>query len=57
MKSMVYPLLSTGSTQEDLSRHDWTIVDLDIKNQTKQNMKSMEQAFIELYEVQMKWEG
>ena len=31
-----YPLLSTGSTQEDLSRHDWTIVDWDVKNQIKQ---------------------
>ena len=30
------PPISTGSTQEDLSRHDWKIVDLDIKNQNKQ---------------------
>ena len=26
-------LLSTGSTQEDLSRHNWKIVDWDVKNQ------------------------
>ena len=29
-----YPLLSTGSTQEDSSWHDWKIVD-DVKNQNK----------------------
>ena len=29
-------LLSTGSTQEDLSRHNWKIVDWDIKIQIKQ---------------------
>ena len=33
----LYPLLSTGSTQEGLSRHDRKIVDWDIKNQNKQN--------------------
>ena len=30
-----YPLLSTGSTQEDLFRHDCKNVDLDVKNQIK----------------------
>ena len=29
-------LLSTGSTQEDPSRHSWKIVDWDVKNQIKQ---------------------
>ena len=29
-------LLSTGSTQEDPSRHNWQIVDRDKKNQIKQ---------------------
>ena len=29
-------LLSTGSTQEDPSRHNWKIVDWDVKNQIKQ---------------------
>ena len=33
---MFYPLLSTGSTQEDLPQHDWKIVDWDVKNQNKQ---------------------
>ena len=28
-------LLSTGSTQENLSRHNWKIVDWDVKNQIK----------------------
>ena len=32
----LYPLLSTGSTQEDPSRHDGKIVDCDVKNQDKQ---------------------
>ena len=31
-----YSLLSTGSTQEDPSRHNWKIVDCDVKNQIKQ---------------------
>ena len=30
-------LLSTGSTQEDQSRHNAKIVDLDVKNQNKEN--------------------
>ena len=30
------PLLSTGSTQEDPSRHDLNNVDRDVKNQIKQ---------------------
>ena len=30
-------LLSTGSTQEDPSRHNWKIVDRDVKNQINQN--------------------
>ena len=32
-----YPLLSVGSTQETLSRHDWKFVDCDVKTQNKQN--------------------
>ena len=31
-------LLSTGSTMEDLSQHNWKIVDWDVKNQIKQIM-------------------
>ena len=31
----LYPLLSTGSTQEDTSLHDFKIVDWNGKNQTK----------------------
>ena len=31
----LYPLLSTGSTKEDPSRHDLKIVDWDVKNQNK----------------------
>ena len=33
-------LLSTGSTQEDPSRHNWKIVDCDVKNQINQTNKS-----------------
>ena len=33
----LYALLSIGSTQEDSSRYDWKIVDLDVKNQNEQN--------------------
>ena len=32
-------LLSTGSTQEDPSRHNRKIVDWDVKNHIKQNLK------------------
>ena len=32
-------LLSTGSTQEDPSQHNWKIVDLDVKDQIKQKKK------------------
>ena len=31
-----YHLLRTGSTQENPSRHNWKIVDWDVKNQIKQ---------------------
>ena len=31
-----YPISGTGSTQEDLSRHDWNLFDWDVKNQIKQ---------------------
>ena len=34
-----YPLHSTGSTQEDLSQHDWKNVDWDVKNQNKHHSK------------------
>ena len=30
---------STGSTQEELSLHNWKIVDWDVKNQIKQTNK------------------
>ena len=32
-------LLSTGSTQKDLSQHNWKYVDLALKNQCKQTNK------------------
>ena len=35
-------LLSTGSTQEDLSRRKWKIFDWDIKNQIKQTNQEWE---------------
>ena len=35
LSKTLYPLLSTGSTQEDPSRYDLKNVDLDIKNPTK----------------------
>ena len=35
LRKTLYPLLSIGSIQEDLYRHDCKIVDRDIKNQTK----------------------
>ena len=40
---ILYPLLSTGSTQEGrkLSRHDWKIVDCDVKHQNKQIIMNM----------------
>ena len=31
-RQVLYPMLSTGSTQEDPSWHDWKIVDWDVKN-------------------------
>ena len=34
-------LLSAGSTQEDLSRHNRKIVDWDVKNQIKQTNRSV----------------
>ena len=34
-------MLSTGSTQEDPSRHNWKIVDRDAKNQIKQNKNNL----------------
>ena len=36
LSKTLYPLLSTGSAKEDLSRHDGKIVDWDVKNQNKQ---------------------
>ena len=35
LSKTLYLLLSTGSIQEDPSRHDWKIVDWGVKNQTK----------------------
>ena len=40
LSKTLYPLLSTGSTQDDLSRHDFKIVDWDVKNQTKQKISA-----------------
>ena len=39
LSKTLYALLSTGSTKEDRksSRHDWKIVDCDVKHQYKQN--------------------
>ena len=34
----LYPLLSTGSTWQDTSWHDWKTVDWDVKSQFKQNI-------------------
>ena len=34
-------LLSTGSTQEDQSQHDWKIADWDIKNQTSKHYNTI----------------
>ena len=36
LSKTLYLLLSTGSTQEDPSRHDCKIVDWEIKNQNEQ---------------------
>ena len=38
LSKTLYPLLSTGSTQEDPSQHNWKIVDWDVKNQNKQTV-------------------
>ena len=35
-RKTLYPLLSTGSTQEDPSQHDWKNVDWDVKDENKQ---------------------
>ena len=40
-------LFRIGSTQEDLSRHNWKIIDWDIKNQIKQK-KNMFSAKVQL---------
>ena len=37
LSKTLYLLLSTGSTQKDLSHHDGKIVDWDLKNQIKQS--------------------
>ena len=37
LSKTLYPLLTTGSTKEDPSRHHRKIVDLDVKHQNKQN--------------------
>ena len=37
-------LLSTGSTQKDLSQHNWKIVDWDVKNQIKQNCAPLDRS-------------
>ena len=36
LSKTLYTLLSTGSTQEDLARHDLKTVDWDVKNQNNQ---------------------
>ena len=37
LSKTIYPLLGTGSIQDDPSRHDWKIVDWGVKNLNKQN--------------------
>ena len=43
-KTIYYPLLSTGSAQEDLSWQYWKIVGWDVKNQNKQIKKNYDQT-------------
>ena len=38
LSTTLYPPFSTGSTQEDSSRHDCKIVEYDVKNKKKSNM-------------------
>ena len=44
-----YPLLSTGSTQENPSWHDWKNVDWDVKDQNKQ--KKLSRGFKDCHEI------
>ena len=39
LSKTLHPLLSTSSTREDPSQHDWEIVDWDVKNQNNKNKK------------------
>ena len=49
MSKTLHPLLSTGSTQEDPSQHDWKIVSWDVKNQNKQTKnRTVKQAIAHL---------
>ena len=41
LNKTLYPLLSTGPTQEVPSRHDEKIVDWGLKYQNKQNLKQL----------------
>ena len=45
LRKTLYPLLSTSSTQEALSRHYRKIVDWDVKNQHKQTYLSTSNDF------------
>ena len=38
LSKTLYPLLSTGSTQEDQSRHDWKSLDWDLKNRNQKKV-------------------
>ena len=42
LSKTLYPLISTGTTQEDPSRHDWKNVDWDIKNSNQTNITSLD---------------
>ena len=50
-------LLSTGSTQEDPSRHNCKIVDLDVKTQIKQKKSSSRTlpSLFKVYPLDQKW--
>ena len=45
----VVSLFSTGSTQEDPSRHNWKIVDWDVKDQIKKAIVFFSVSFLFLY--------
>ena len=44
-RKTLYPLLSTGSIQEDLSQHDCKIVDWYLMNQMNKNLARVKNGF------------